>query len=351
VELPKIPGPYRLLRLLSTGGMGVVFEGEHTQLKRRVAVKLIKEEFAQRQPRAVERFKQEALATAALLNPHIVQVTDFHPNMPVYLVMELLSGGSLRAFLTQERKPALSVIHAITRQILHGLSAAHDAGIVHRDLKPENIFLVSTPAAPIFVKILDFGLAKLLDAQGAPLTRTGELLGSLAYMPPEQLSGAPISERSDIYSVGVLLYEMIVGKRPYSTKDTNKAVNAILKGAITIPSDVSPALAAIVLKAMSPLPSERFASAKAMIAELDNAVQEAFATTIVTDLSTPLLLTSREALPILQTQRLPVGAKPQPSLSNVDSRRHLSVLRIILGLVVLCILGGVAAYLTFTLRT
>lgn len=271
VNVPHQLGPYQLLRPIASGGMGVVYEGRHASLGRRVAVKVLKEEFAREHPEALERLRQEAQVTASLHHPHVVQVTDFEVGPPSYLVMELLGGESLRSRLRRGRLAPLE-IQAVAEQLLSALSAAHDAGVVHRDIKPENLFLVATAASPVFVKVLDFGIAKLLDPQGAPLTRESEQVGSLMYMPPEQLASGPISERTDLYAVGVLLYELLSGRSPFAATDSRAMVAAIVRGRVEPLVEAPPALAAHIARAMSPLPSERFASA----AEMARAIAFAF---------------------------------------------------------------------------
>ncbi len=263
MNLPRQLGPYQLLRPIASGGMGVVYEGKHVSLGRRVAVKVLKEEFAREHPEALERLRLEAQVTAALHHPHVVQVTDFEVGPPSYLVMELLGGESLRSRLRRGRL-APNEIQAVAEQVLSALSAAHEAGVVHRDIKPENLFLVATSATPVFVKVLDFGIAKLLDHEGAPLTRESEQLGSLMYMPPEQLASGPVSERTDLYAVGVLLYELLSGRSPFAATDSRAMVAAIVRGRVEPLVEAPPGLAAQIARAMSPLPSERFASAAEM---------------------------------------------------------------------------------------
>jgi serine/threonine-protein kinase len=211
-------GSYRLLEQIGQGGMGNVFVAEHVKLGRRVALKMLRSEFTHN-PEAVRRFFAEARAVNRISHDNIIEVSDFIESERgrSFYIMELLSGCDLRA--VKERDGALPIGRAlgIAIQVCRGLGAAHDAGIVHRDLKPDNIFLTERGGRRDFVKLLDFGVAKLLDdgPDGGMRFRTsaGVVVGTPEYMSPEQASGDPADHRSDIYAVGVILFEMVTGQR------------------------------------------------------------------------------------------------------------------------------------------
>ena len=211
-------GRYRLRSLLGRGGMGSVYAAVQEDLGRSVAVKILDPLLAC-DPGQLERFRREALASAALGHPNIVQVTDFSAptnTQPPFLVMELLAGQSLGQLLDRESVVAPQRIAFIASQLLSALGAAHAAGIVHRDIKPDNVFLVSTSAFHDLVKVLDFGIAKLATEEGgARLTGTGAMLGTPAYMAPEQARGAVVDHRADLYAVGATMYQALAGRLPH----------------------------------------------------------------------------------------------------------------------------------------
>ncbi len=273
-----IDGRYRLVELIGEGGMGQVFEAEHLDLRRKVAIKTLVAQGGV-DPQLVQRFEREAHTLAAVAHPNIVTVTDYgvHEDLP-YLVMERLEGRSLAALL--ETRGTLSVEHAtaLMRQVLAGLGHAHARGLVHRDLKPGNVW-VETHDDGEHVKLLDFGFAKFVEAEGGPLlTAVGIVVGTIAYMSPEQASGGAIDHRSDLYSAGVLFYEMVTGRRPFEGEPVE-----ILRAHLTADppplrearpdGDFSPELEAVVKRALEKKPALRFESA----GELAKALQAATA--------------------------------------------------------------------------
>ncbi|MCA9554120.1 MAG: serine/threonine protein kinase [Myxococcales bacterium] len=225
-DLGEVLGPYQLQKVLGEGGMGRVYLAEHMMLGRQVAVKVLRSEYA-RDPVVVKRFFAEARAVNQILHPNIVEITDFVDGADgsSFLVMEYLRGQTLTALT---RAAPLGVLRAVRigRQIASALSAVHSLGIVHRDLKPDNVFLTSRPENAEFVKLLDFGAAKLNQAvvPGSVETQTVTLIGTPQYMSPEQATGAPVDGRSDIYALGVVLYEMLTGGNPFATGDTWTAI-------------------------------------------------------------------------------------------------------------------------------
>ena len=274
-------GPYEIVTLVGSGGMGEVYRARDSRLKRDVAIKVLPQALSLDADR-LRRFEQEALATAALNHPNILAVFDIgtHENAP-YVVSELLEGETLRERL---RSGAIAVRKTLdyALQIAHGLAAAHAKGIIHRDLKPENLFLTKDGR----VKILDFGLAKLtqpdLSEGGAHTslptmthaTEAGVVMGTAGYMSPEQVRGAAVDARSDIFSFGAILYEMISGKRAFHRETAADTMSAILK---EDPADlsetnrnVSPALERIVQHCLEKNPEQRFHSARDIAFDLEH---------------------------------------------------------------------------------
>lgn len=221
---------YRILRLVGEGGMGQVYEAEDIQLKRKVALKILPPEVASNTER-LQRFEREAQAVAALSHPNILGIHEFGSSDGIHFaVMELLEGTTLRERLSEGPLPRRKAAD-LALQIARGLAAAHDKGIVHRDLKPENLFL----ALDGQIKILDFGLAKFqegtpddLEAETAALTEVGQLLGTFAYMSPEQVRGESVDARSDIFSFGAVFYEMLTGQPAFRAGSAVETMNAIL---------------------------------------------------------------------------------------------------------------------------
>jgi Tol biopolymer transport system component len=263
-------GPYEIVAPIGEGGMGEVYRALDARLGREVAIKVLPASFAGDVDR-LRRFEQEARATGALNHPNILAVYDIgsHEGAP-YVVSELLEGETLRARVGTAPLPHRKAIdYAI--QIARGLAAAHDKGIVHRDLKPDNVFVTRDGR----VKILDFGLAKLtqtgasLDAETAlieqerPLTSAGTVLGTVGYMSPEQVRGLTVDHRSDIFSFGVVLYEMFTGQRAFRGDSAVETMNAILKEDPAASGQaLPPALDRIVLHCLEKNPEERFQSAR-----------------------------------------------------------------------------------------
>ena len=277
-----IGGKYRLGRLIGEGGMGAVYEAEHTGLAVRVAVKLLNESFTS-DAKAVTRFRREARAAAAIRHPNIVEVTDTgtdEDGIP-FIVMELLEGESLSALLRRERvlTPVTAVI--LTGQILAGLAAAHAKGVVHRDLKPGNILIARQLDGGYAVKILDFGISKFFaDNVPQDVTAAGAVIGTPRFMAPEQAVGQPdLDARVDLYSAAVLLYRMVTGRLPFNARTPEGIIQALLEGKSTPPReiqpDLSPALEAVVLKGMAANRELRFQDARQFIQALQEAVPDA----------------------------------------------------------------------------
>jgi len=263
-------GHYEIQSLLGAGGMGEVYRGHDPRLGRDVAVKILPKLFSD-DPERLHRFEQEARATAALSHPNILAIYDIGTTEEgiSYVVSELLEGETLRQSLRWGPLPTRKVVD-LALQMAKGLAAAHDKGIIHRDLKPENIFLTKDG----HLKILDFGLAKLVDSQAAsPNTRTltrvtmeGAMMGTVGYMPPEQVRGLAIDQRADIFALGAVVYEMLSGKRAFQGETTADTIEAILNRdphPLTENNPaVSPAFERVVQRCLEKNPDERFHSVR-----------------------------------------------------------------------------------------
>jgi serine/threonine protein kinase len=223
-----LAGKFRILGLLGQGGMGAVYEGEHIEMGKRVAIKVIRPEYAASEEVA-ERFRREARAASKVVSEGIVQVFDIgrDPTAGLYMVMELLAGEDLSQKLARDTKLDVAVAVDVAIQAARALTKAHSAGVVHRDLKPGNLFLTKRDDGSLLVKVLDFGISKLAkdartpDTQPtSPLTRTGIVIGTAEYMSPEQAQGLAVDLRTDVWSLGVVLYEALAGQPVFAPKDT-----------------------------------------------------------------------------------------------------------------------------------
>jgi eukaryotic-like serine/threonine-protein kinase len=270
-------GPYEITSLIGTGGMGEVYRARDSRLKREVAIKVLPKAFSADAER-LRRFEQEALATAALNHPNILAVFDVGTSDGApYVVSELLEGETLRDRLRAGTIPLRKTLD-YAMQIAHGLAAAHEKGIIHRDLKPENLFITRDGR----VKILDFGLAKLTqsevpDQASATMTHAteaGVVMGTAGYMSPEQVRGAAVGPRSDIFGFGAVLYEMVSGKRAFHRDTPADTMSAILKEEPPDLSEtnrnVSPALERIVHHCLEKNPEQRFHSASDIAFDLEH---------------------------------------------------------------------------------
>ena len=274
-----VNGKYRLVRLLGEGGMGSVYEAVHAVLGTRVAIKVLHPELGRRTG-LVERFLQEARVAAQIRSAHVVQVTDVDrtPEGHAYIVMELLEGEPLSTILDRQRKLPVPVAGDYALQILEALEAAHALGVIHRDLKPENVFVTYVAGKPT-LKLIDFGIAKArrTDPQQRNLTVAGVVMGTAEYMAPEQARSADkVDARSDLYAVGVMLYEMIAGSRPVTGEDARIIATRVERGDIVplvqVAPDVPREIAGPVHRAMAARPELRFATATEMRLALENAL-------------------------------------------------------------------------------
>ena len=282
-----VSGRYRIERLLGEGGMGAVYLAEHTHMKKRVALKLLHPEMSQN-AEVSARFEREAVAAAHIEHPNVAAATDFGKtdDGSFFLVLEYLEGTSLRDAMTVGALGAARSLR-ITRQIALALERAHAAGIVHRDLKPENVMLIRKNDEDDFVKVLDFGIAKVVDAQdaigeraagnGQVLTRLGTIIGTPEYMAPEQALGEAVTAESDLYAVGVMLYEMLTGKHPFEPPD--RATMLTFHIVAPVPTmrdrapdvDVPPAIEAMTRQLLEKERKNRPASGRALVEAIDAA--------------------------------------------------------------------------------
>jgi serine/threonine-protein kinase len=262
-------GRYTLGALLGKGGMGAVYAATQNDLGRRVAVKVLHPHLAER-PDLLTRFKREAMAAAALGHTNIVQVTDFCqlPGEPAFLVMEQLDGETLRDCMHREGPMPGDRVAFIAAQMLAALDAAHRAGIIHRDLKPENVFLTAITGVRDIVKVLDFGLAKHAQPGEPALTETGQVMGTPAYMAPEQVAGQQITPSTDLYAVGAVMYHALSGQMPFAGDNNYAVMYAIAQGTkptlASLVRGLDPNLTSVVERAMAVAPQHRFANATQM---------------------------------------------------------------------------------------
>jgi tRNA A-37 threonylcarbamoyl transferase component Bud32 len=274
-------GNYQITRVIGEGGMGVVYLGEHPRIGKQVAIKVLHKELAEN-PEIVSRFFTEARAVNDIHHEHIVDILDFGEARSssgrerVYLLMELLLGENLHDRLARGVPGHEEVVHILS-QAADALAASHSKGIIHRDLKPENIFLARRNDDACFVKLLDFGIAKLSKDESAWKTQTGALIGTPLYMSPEQCAGRKeIDPRADIYSLGVVLYELLTGRVPFRGNTLTEILRGHLTEAPVRPSaiapDVPPALETIALKCLAKNPNQRFSSTEELGAALQSAV-------------------------------------------------------------------------------
>jgi serine/threonine protein kinase len=272
-------GKYRIVRLLGEGGMGRVYEAEHTSVGRRFAVKLLRRHLAANE-QALARFRREARAAGALENEHIAAVLDFDtaPDGAPFLVMEYLEGRSLGQLLADEGPLPVSRAANALLQVCRGLEAAHAAGILHRDLKPDNLFVTRRADGSEHVKILDFGIAKLLGERtdAAPI-QTGAAIGTPFYMAPEQVRGdAPLDERVDIYALGVIFYELLSGQKPHPGDSANTVLAHVLTQSPLRLDTLRPGLprgvVELVHRALAFEPRDRPASVRALAREIEGLV-------------------------------------------------------------------------------
>ncbi len=279
---------YRITGVLGSGGMGCVYLAEHISIQRPLALKLLHPE-VEDVDEMIKRFEREAFAIGRMDHPNCVNVSDFGKlsDGTFYMVLELLDGVLLFDLLEQETRVDWKRALHIGRHVLSALDYAHDAGIIHRDVKPENVILVQEDGDPDFAKILDFGIAKLLHDEAKPesdtlllindakLTQQGVAIGTPTYIAPEQAYGLPIDGRADLYSLSVMLYEMITGIPPFDTHDVGALLRMHISERVPRFADVAPevdvpdAVERLILHGLEKKPDDRIGSAKEYIERID----------------------------------------------------------------------------------
>jgi len=261
-----LDGRFKIIRLLGEGGMGSVYEAHHLKLDVPVAVKVLDDRLA-RDERQRKRFLREARSAARIHNEHVIHIMDFggEDSLP-FFVMELLRGADLDKLLNQESKLPWPRAREILVQAIRALGAAHEIGIVHRDVKPSNIFLLHRSGSSSHVKVLDFGIAKVAEpgAEAGALTRTDEVIGTAFYMSPEQVLAQPVDARTDIYSLGIVLFQMMTGTLPFTGVSAYQIIDQHVRLQPPSPCSIEPSIPAaveeLILRAMAKSPNQRFST-------------------------------------------------------------------------------------------
>lgn len=336
-------GPYQVIKHLGTGGMGEVYLAKDTRLERRVALKVLSSELA-RDKRRMQRFQQEARMASSLNQPNILTVFEFgEVDSHNFLATEYIDGETLRHHLREEPL-RLAEILEISMQILAALDAAHEANIVHRDIKPENVMLRQRDR---IVKVLDFGLAKATEKVSAThgtdseiatqfKTAAGTILGTVNYMSPEQAQGLPVDERTDLWSTGVIIYEMVTGEAPFKGPTSSHTIVQILEnepppltreGRFAVPAE----LQRIVSKALAKRTDERYQTAKDMLIDLRKLSKQLDVEVEMRRSVGPVQAEPQNRNPIAAT------ATSESEVSSWSGKKTISILAIVVGLAVLTI--------------
>jgi serine/threonine protein kinase len=271
-------GRYRIERVLGAGGMGIVYRGEHVHMHKPVAIKVLHKHMTA-MTEIVARFEREAVAAGRIQHPHVAAATDFGKldDGAFYLALEYVEGRSLGSLIAEGALPVVRAL-LIARQIAEGLDAAHAAGIVHRDLKPENVQLVSRDGYDDWVKILDFGIAKvhLGDSAGhQPLTQLGTVFGTPEYMSPEQAQGHTVDARSDLYGLGVMLFEMLSGKIPFDAADVVVLITRhVTQPPPPLPASIPGSVQRLVEDLLAKKPEDRVKSAAELVRRIERLLED-----------------------------------------------------------------------------
>ena len=262
VEHPESIGKYKVTRPLGKGAMGMVYEGFDPVIERKVAIKTILGEYldAAEMEEAVARFKREAQAGGRLMHPGIVGVYEYgHHGEMAFIVMEYVEGDELKRTLSAGKRFELIEVFEIMKQLLAALDYSHKQGVVHRDIKPANLMILPGPK----VKIMDFGIARLASSN---LTQVGTVVGTPTHMAPEQLMGVPADGRADLWSSGVILYELLTGKSPFLAETPAAVMHKVMQGDVPPPSSIDSSLPAgfdtVIARALAKKPDDRFQNAR-----------------------------------------------------------------------------------------
>ncbi len=276
--MPSLAGTridkYEVLEEVGHGGMAVVYRGQDSVLEREVAVKVLHPHLADREE-SRQRLRREALAVAKLRHENILEIFDYSgaDAQESYIVTEFIHGPTLREWIDETLDPRPAIAALIVHRLCLALAHAHKGGIVHRDIKPENVMIRSEDGC---VKLMDFGIAQILDNQ--KLTLTGQLIGSPAYMAPELISGRPLDQRTDLFSLGILLYQLATGELPFAGRNPHEVLNRIADGDYPAPSTICPLvdrdLEAIIAKALATSPDDRFQTVEAFGKALEQYLEE-----------------------------------------------------------------------------
>jgi serine/threonine protein kinase len=353
--LPKgttVDGKYTIERALGRGGTGTVYEAQHAVIGHRVALKIVNADRAQR-PETLARFQREAKICGTIRHPNVGQIYDVgtHDGKP-YMVLELHEGQSLAEVLAESVLPIPAILE-IVLQVLSGLAAIHDVNVVHRDVKPDNVMLVRSISGDIVVKLVDFGISKVIntDISERTLTREGSILGSPDYMSPEQLRGQQVDVRTDLYAVGVLLYEAVVGSPPFDAENLSDLMAAILRDPVQPPrelrGDCPAELEALILRALSREPAARFQSAVEMARQLEHV------RTVMRYTPDPTMMGLRKPLPrraervtrARRALRKPAEEPPSSTVEKLPAGKRSKAL-----VVVAALLGALALLVLLTTR-
>jgi serine/threonine protein kinase len=309
-------GPYRIITQIGKGGMANVYKAYQPSVDRYVAIKVLPSQLAESQEFAT-RFHQEARIIAKLEHPHILPVFDYGESDGVaYFVMRYLEAGTLRDKMEAGRPLPLNDIDRIFTQLAEALSYAHSFGIIHRDLKPANALIDSH--GNIF--LTDFGIAKLMESASPRLTQTDAIMGTPAYISPEQAQSQPVDQRSDIYSLGIILYEMVTGRVPFVADTPLAVLFKHISDPLPLPSlvkpDIPPSIEKVILKALAKDPKDRFSTADEFVAAWKRALEEKETIQRVPETtSTP----TKYTVPSEQTQRKPAPVQPATTKSGMPT--------------------------------
>jgi serine/threonine protein kinase len=309
-------GPYRIITQIGKGGMANVYKAYQPSVDRYVAIKVLPSQLAESQEFAT-RFHQEARIIAKLEHPHILPVFDYGESDGVaYFVMRYLEAGTLREKMEAGRPLPLNDIDRIFTQLAEALSYAHSFGIIHRDLKPANALIDSH--GNIF--LTDFGIAKLMESASPRLTQTDAIMGTPAYISPEQAQSQPVDQRSDIYSLGIILYEMVTGRVPFVADTPLAVLFKHISDPLPLPSlvkpDIPPAIEKVILKALAKDPKDRFSTADEFVAAWKRALEEKETVQRLPEITSTL---TKSTVPSQQTQSKPAPVKQTTSKSGMPT--------------------------------